>query len=218
MTPDADTARDADTSRDALAPDDRHDGGDAGSACPYLKCITFEDGFAGVMLDGTPILQTTNPLKGLQSMAVTGVGASTRILTGSPPELWLSFYFRFGQVPDPGAAVFTFTAGSKQLVGHLAGLALVLEGADGASPKFSTLTPGSIYRVVLHTKLSGNGLSLEGYLAPDGDPLGATRFGGYATGASPPSLVQVGTTGTGSLEAVFDDIVVSTSGLPAASP
>ena len=197
------------------------------SASSRLNDITFEaasltgaSGFGSAT--GTVSLETAAPIKGADSMTISGGNSyGTQPFTASD-EVFISLYIRILSPPTGQIRVIRITDGGTS-VGALTlettGKITLRNGTSNLGASAAALVPGTIYRIGIHQKKgAGSNAVLEGFLAT-GDAAFSTPFAASSTQTftTLADQVQVGSS-TGVVgSATFDDIRIDNGSMPGPS-
>lgn len=193
-----------------------------------IKMMTFENGSltdpdtGADSINGTVLLETAAPLKGLAAARVPGTSGSFLNETFTPAsDLYVSFYFRLTALPSADVRIALVSNDGEStgilLLRNTGRLRLRAQSIN-VGTESAPLTPGQLYRIGLHQKAgTGGNAVLEGFIAVGDDAFGApfasTSTGSWTTSAD---RLRLGTT-TGSGDLVFDDVALSTVAMPGPS-
>lgn len=192
-----------------------------------IKSITFEDGFlvgpvtGADATSGTVQLETTLPLKGTFSARIPGAGSSFLEEQFTPAsDLYVSFYLRIAALPasDVRLALITNNGESAGILLLRSSGRLRLRFGSTTIGESQPLVAGQLYRIGLHQKAGSGNAVMEAFVA-SGDaafttPFAATTTGSWTTLAN---RLRIGATTSAAINAVVDDIILGTLGMPGPS-
>ncbi|MEQ1757337.1 MAG: hypothetical protein ABL986_03390 [Vicinamibacterales bacterium] len=195
----------------------------AGGLGQILKLMTFEgatliDPVTGAdTVSGSVTFESASPIKDAKSAKFSG-SAYLQEDFPATADVYLTFYLRLNSLTDVRLA---FLSNNGTTVGSIyttsTGQLQLRVGSSAVTPSSVALTVGTTYRVSLHQRQAGAGVTrlVEAFVAPGDTPFGAPFASSTTSWSGTADRLRLGGT-NGSVSAVVDDVRLDT-GAPAPS-